>query len=137
MSNQQKAGRAGGDDGRDPYEGLRTRARWKAAEAARVLSDLAESGKPMAAFAREHGLSVQRMFWWRGRLGEATSGAKKAKTQLVPATPRKAALLSLVPSSGAAVVVSTAGVRVEVVEPSATDPRWVAALMRAMQEQKP
>lgn len=137
MSSQQNAGRAGGDDGRDPYESLRTRARWKPEDAARVLSDWAESGKSMAAFAREHGLSLQRVFWWRGRLTEATSDPKKPKARLVPATPRKAPLLSLVPSSGAAVVVSTAGVRVEVVDPLATDPRWVAALMRAMQEQKP
>jgi transposase-like protein len=102
-----------------------------------VLADWAESGKPMAAFAREHGLALQRLFWWRGRLRESTSEAKKPKTRLVPVTPRKAPLLSLVSSSGAAVVVSTVGVRVEVVDPLAADPRWVAALVRAMQEQKP
>jgi len=137
MSNQQRTSRIGGDDGRDPYEGLRTRARWKPADAARVLADWAESGKPMAAFARENGLAVQRLFWWRGRLKEATSEADKRKTRLVPATPRKAPLMSLVPSSGAAVVVSTTGVRIEVVDPLSTDPRWVAALLRSVQEQKP
>ncbi len=133
MSNQQKPSRLGGNE-HDGYEALRTRARWTPADAARVLSDWVESGKTMAAFAREHDLSIQRLFWWRGRLKETASAAREAKTRLLPVTPGKAPLLSLGSSSGAAVVVSASGLQVEVVDPNATDPRWVAALVRAMQE---
>lgn len=124
-----------GETGTDPYEGMRTRRHWKPEEASRVLSDWANSGLPMAAFARRHGLSQQRMCWWRERLKEASAAGAKPATRLVPATVRRAPLISVeaLPRV-AAVVVATSGVRVEIADPHATDPQWVAALVRAVHE---
>lgn len=121
--------------GTDPYEGMRTRRHWKPDDATRVLSDWAKSGLPMAAFAQCHGLSQQRMCWWRERLEKASTAGAKSSTRLVPATVRRAPLISMEPPPRvAAVVVATSGVRVEVADPNATDPQWVAALLRAVHE---
>ena len=121
--------------GTGPYENMRTRRHWKREEAARVLSDWAESGLPMAAFARRHGLSQQRICWWRERLKTASSAGTKTTTRLVPATVRRAPLISMEPLPRvAAVVVATSSVRVEIADPHATDPQWVAALVRAVHE---
>lgn len=42
---------------------------WDEATARRVLIAWAESALPMRAFAKAHGFAVQRMLWWRERLG--------------------------------------------------------------------
>lgn len=121
--------------GADPYEGMRTRRHWKADDATRVLSDWAKSGLPMADFARRHGLSQQRMCWWRERLKEVPAAGEKPTTRLVPATVRRAPLISMEPLPRvAAVVVATSGVRVEIADPHVTGPQWVAALVRAVHE---
>jgi len=47
------------------------RPRWTERDARAVLSALERSGKPVRAFAAEHGLDAQRVYVWRRRLGEA------------------------------------------------------------------
>jgi integrase len=42
---------------------------WSEEIARTVLLAWARSGEPMRPFARDHGFSVQRMLWWRERLG--------------------------------------------------------------------
>jgi transposase-like protein len=46
-------------------------ARWTERDARDVLAALARSGKPVSAFAEEHGLDPQRVYLWRRRLGGA------------------------------------------------------------------
>lgn len=41
---------------------------WRERDAKRVLADLDASGLPVAAFAREQGLSAERLYRWRRRL---------------------------------------------------------------------
>jgi transposase-like protein len=43
--------------------------RWDADVARRLLAAWRRRGQTMAAFARKHGLNVQRLIWWRKRLG--------------------------------------------------------------------
>lgn len=44
---------------------------WSEAEAREALAALDASGLSRAAFAREHGISAQRLRWWRARLESA------------------------------------------------------------------
>lgn len=116
----------------DAYAGLRTRAHWKREDAMRVLQDWADSGESMAAFARRHRLGLHRLQWWRGQLKQAGSAEPMAQ-RLVPAVVRRAPLLSVESSAtrGAVSVVTDCG-RVEIFDPKATDPRWVAALVTSL-----
>ena len=43
---------------------------WTDAEAARVLAAADASGLSLHRFAREHGLRVTQLYWWRDRLSE-------------------------------------------------------------------
>ena len=56
--------------------------RWTEADARRELSRQERSGLSMSAYARKHGLSNQRLSWWRKRLRESASAPTAA---LVPA----------------------------------------------------
>lgn len=118
----------------DRYEGLRTRSHWKLQDAERVLSDWAQSGESMSAFARHHGLGLHRLQWWRERIGKVPSVGQAGQLRLVPATVRGAPLIAL-DSGGVcagAVTVLADGVRIEVADAASTDPRWVAALLNAV-----
>lgn len=44
-------------------------ARWSEDDARQVLDALERSGRPVSAFAAEHGLDPQRVYLWRRRLG--------------------------------------------------------------------
>ena len=45
--------------------------RWTLEDARAVIAVLDRSGKPVSAFAEEHGLDPQRIYLWRRRLGKA------------------------------------------------------------------
>ncbi len=47
------------------------RPRWTERDARDVLAALRRSGKPVRAFAADHGLDPQRVYLWRRRLGGA------------------------------------------------------------------
>jgi hypothetical protein len=47
------------------------RARWNEDDAREVIAALDRSGKPVSAFAVEHGIDPQRVYLWRRRLGGA------------------------------------------------------------------
>jgi transposase-like protein len=49
--------------------------RWTEEEARQVIAALERSGKPVAAFAAEHGLDPQRVYYWRRRVagGDGTT----------------------------------------------------------------
>ncbi len=47
--------------------------RWSADHARAVLAALAKSGQSLAAFARERGISEQRLYFWRKRLESETA----------------------------------------------------------------
>lgn len=132
MARQQKAES-------DRYEGLRTRARWKSADAARLVTEWTQSGESMTAFARRHGLALHRLHYWRERLGTkppaAATAAARLGVRFVPAVigPASAPLLSAEPRTAAvAVCVVADGVRVELSDPHGTDPQWVAELVQVL-----
>jgi hypothetical protein len=96
-----------------------TTKRWSEDDARAAIDAWKRSGLGARAFAREHGITEQRLYWWRDRLA---------------ATP----LVSLVP--GEIVGVADAGDRVQIViragqttmEVSRASAAWIAELVRAL-----
>jgi len=105
---------------------------WTRAHAEGVLAQWSESGDSLYAYARRHGLSEQRLYYWRSRLAE---GRQPARARLVPAVVRGAApgweILEDARASSA-VTVSYGDVRIEVSDARAVDAGWVSELVRSL-----
>ena len=117
----------------DPYEGLRTRVRWKPSDAARVLADWRQSGESLTAFVRRHGLALHRVHYWRERLETKAPAGDPLGVRFVPAVIRSSPQLTVQSrTTGAPVCVVADGVRVEVSDPHGTDPEWVVSLIMGL-----
>lgn len=57
---------------------------WTPDDAKRIFDEWRQSGDSLAAFARRHGISSARLYWWRKRLGAASMELRTLS--LVPAT---------------------------------------------------
>jgi transposase-like protein len=99
--------------------------RWSEAEARQVLATWETSGKSIGAFARTKGVTPQRLYWWRERLGKKVE--ERAVPRFVPLVVKAPAVR--LESSAALVVTTPAGARVEVREVNATTAAWVVALL--------
>ena len=112
--------------------------RWTAADAALVLSAWESSGLSMAAFARRHLLTAQRISWWRERLGKLTEAPPRksatAPLRFVAAMPGN----SPVGYGDALVTIRVrGGVEMEIVDPAQVSPQWLSALIRQCGESAP
>ena len=93
-----------------------------------MLDALAASGMSARHFALAHGLSVQRIYWWRKRVVEA---------DLTPSSGERAELIPIrlpdeLSREGAALVHLANGVVLEV--PLSASPDWIAAVVRTLTE---
>jgi hypothetical protein len=104
---------------------------WRAEEAQEHLAAWRASGLPLGTFARQRGLSPERLRWWTQRLGDWNEEPPGAEgTALVP-------VVVSAPAPGAVSVAGTCPVRVcvpggaivEVVDPGAVRPEWLAAVV--------
>lgn len=102
---------------------------WRAAEAREALADCARSGETVAAFARRHGLSAKRLYWWRRRLRKQRT-VQSGETRLIPLMLRP----EPIEPPPTKVAVTEGGLRVEVGDASAVSPAWIAALLRLTRE---
>ena len=102
--------------------------RWRAADARVVLEAHALSGTSVSAFAREHGLDTQRIFWWRKRLDAVKDKAPS------PSGISFAPVVVTGAGGSAAAVVRAGGVEVEVIDPARIEPAWLAELLRATEK---
>ena len=107
-------------------EQLRSCGNWTQEQARDVLERQRASGEGITPFARRMGFVPQRLFWWRGRLGDWQP--EPAGTQsFVPVVVRAQA-----PERGARISVELCnGVRVHIHEVDASTAGWVALLLSA------
>lgn len=107
---------------------------WTRGDARRVMRAWRESGERSSTFARRMGVMVQRLYWWRSRIGEGhekPAGAGVALEQalaplLLPVTVRGATQSS---GGDAALVAEVDCVRVEVRDVQAVPAQWLCALL--------
>ena len=113
-----------------------THDRWSETDARSMLVALQRSGQSVAAFARSQGVTAQRIYWWRQRLGP--TGGRAAVPDdvgLAPVRIRYEDTVGLGPADlGAPVIVvrSLGGVVIEV--PSSVSANWIAALLRDIED---
>jgi hypothetical protein len=105
---------------------------WSPEEARAVLAEWQASGQPLGRFARQRGQSAERLRWWKKRLGEwkeeSASAEKRALVPVVVSAPAPAEAVAV--AQRAAVVVRVpGGTVVEVAEPGAVRPEWLAAVV--------
>ena len=99
--------------------------RWTEQEAREVLAAWKSSRLSMTAFARTHGLSGQRLSWWRKKLDDEKAPAAE-EFRFAPV------VLTGVGTRPAAVV-RVGGVEVDVHDPDKVSVEWLVALTRAME----
>ena len=102
---------------------------WSPEEAQAVLVEWRASGLSLGRFARERGLGVERLRWWKKRLGEWSEPRSVAQgPALVPMV-----LSEPVPAvergRNCVVVRLPGGLVVEVAEPAAVSAQWLAAVV--------
>ena len=92
---------------------------WTEDEARTALARWRQSGQTIAAYARAHGVSAPRLYWWRRRLRATAPAAELGRElRLAPAT---------IVSTGAMVELRLpSGVVVEV---TGASPSWTAAMI--------
>ena len=110
----------------DQFVGMRERraeawAKWRG-----LVSDQMQSGKSVAAFCREHGLSGSQLYAWKKRLREA-EGTKFVEVEVV----RGEEAARLGPVRGRAIEVRLNGGRSLVVEPG-FDEQHLRALLAVL-----
>lgn len=104
-------------------------ATWTEDEGRAALEAWRASGESLAAFARREGIDVQRLYWWKRRLGRTRTTARARATSS----------LSLVP---AAVIEAAAVVTIRLpngieIEAANGAPAWVAAMVTALSRSLP
>jgi hypothetical protein len=121
---------------------LRGPRRWSDEEGRFVIEAWEASGDSVPAFARGAGLTPQRVYWWKERLGRGGDAAKDAlatspTAAFVPVTVRPEAATPLGMLGAAVTVVMASELRIEVAELDATSAAWVAALVKSLREVRP
>ena len=100
--------------------------RWSRADARLVLDELARSGDSVSAFARSHELSAKKIFWWRSQLaGEVREDVSVEELSFAPVVVTG---LGQTP----AVVLRSGALEIDVLDPRAVEPTWLAQLLAAM-----
>jgi hypothetical protein len=87
----------------------------------------------MSAFAREHGMNVQRLIYWRQRVGSGSGGEKRGSAARGEGTKGKFVPAVVVRANVALSVHLCRGVIVEAESAAAIEPEWLAELQRALE----
>jgi hypothetical protein len=91
---------------------------WTADEARAVLEEWRRSGDTITLFARRHGVSTQRLSWWRKRFAATVAPTALA---LVPATLRTTG-----PAPAGIVIRLPNGIALDI---ETTSPSWIAMMV--------
>lgn len=100
-----------------------TSTRWTKEDARAALDAWEASGKSLAAYAREKGLTVQRLHWWKRRLGSADASAETT-AGFIPAIIRAPGVVATLRVG--------ADIALEIGDPGAVPAEWAAAFASAL-----
>ena len=70
-------------------------AQWSASKAKRVLAAAERSGLSIEAFAREQGITPQRLYWWRRRLREQRTSTSSNEATALVSVPQQVSFVEL------------------------------------------
>lgn len=101
--------------------------RWDDGVARGAIAAWRRSGLSMVAFARRHGVSPQRLSWWRKRVEDEGDARGVAPAPFVPVT---------LAVSTATVEVVVGDVRVHVMQADDVTPAWVAELVATLRRSR-
>ena len=106
--------------------------RWTTEDAQVELNDWRQSGLAMAAYCRERGLQVNRLYNWRKRLeewigGERAGSGRQKSSRWIEATVSTQTTPALTLRFGD-------GGCIEVAEPKRVDAEWLVGLVRGLSE---
>lgn len=107
--------------------------RWKAADAEAAVEAYRQSGQTLGEFSQRHGIKPERLRWWEKRLssrGEACMPDASTTLRAVDLAP--VAVRSVIVDGVASVSVQ-GGIRVDVQDPEAVPPEWIAEVIVALQ----
>lgn len=104
------------------------RIQWTEGRARRELEGWRRSGESMAAYARTRGYPAHRLSWWKWRL----AGKEAVETATVALAPAVVTGLAATHRSPVVVSIAPDEVRVEIEDPAAVHPAWVAELASAL-----
>lgn len=102
-------------------------ARWTPADAERELAAWRDSGKSLTTYARERGVNVQRLHWWKHRLAIVRAEPEPAQT-----AERPTFAAAFIRSAPAPMTLRVADITLEMQEPAAVPAEWVAAFASAV-----
>lgn len=103
--------------------------RWTEAEARSVLAKLESSGQPLSRFAREQGLTAQRLYWWKARLGKSERGVRRKRVEAPRLAP---VVLTGIGSGASAAIIRVGRVEFEVIDPERVSGQWLRELAEAL-----
>lgn len=102
--------------------------RWTVDDAEEVLTAWSRDGESLAGFAREHGVQVQRLQYWRNRLDRFADESNEADRDVDGLTFAPVVVRGV--GAAPAAVVRVGGLEVEVHDPERVSVRWIAGLVR-------
>lgn len=101
--------------------------RWTRADAELVLDAHERSGDTVAAFARAHGLSAKKIFWWRSQLSSEAPVDPCEKAESISFAPVVVTGLGRVPAA----VIRQGSIEIEVLDTSKVEASWLASVLHA------
>ena len=109
-------------------EKLRQRGQWSEADARKIITALERSELSVAAFAAEHDLMANRLYYWRNRMADAATEDVLDDESELSFAPVVVTGIGQRP----AVTVRLGALEVDVFEPEQLEPSWLAKLCAAI-----
>ena len=107
--------------------------RWKAADAEAAVKAFRQSGQALDEFAQRHGIKPERLSCWEKRLSSRGEACMPDASTTLRAVDLAPVAVRSVFVDGVASVSVQGGIRVDVQDPEAVPPKWIAEVIVALQ----